>query len=72
MGVHVSAACPQCHILLVEGTSNAVSDLGASAVALVAFGAGSVLGGYDYAGLGYPMSAPPLETPPVETPKDEP
>jgi subtilase family serine protease len=35
----VSAACPQCHILLVEGTSPAVSDLAASVDAAAALGA---------------------------------
>jgi subtilase family serine protease len=42
----VSAACPKCHILLVEGTSNAVSDLGASAVTAARLGASAISNSY--------------------------
>jgi subtilase family serine protease len=42
----VSAACPQCHILLVEGNSPAVSDLAASVDTAVALGANVVSNSY--------------------------
>jgi subtilase family serine protease len=42
----VSAACPQCHILLVEGNSPAVSDLAASVDTAVALGASVVSNSY--------------------------
>ncbi|HEY1914645.1 MAG TPA: S53 family peptidase [Streptosporangiaceae bacterium] len=42
----VSAACPQCHILLVEGTSNAVSDLAASEVTAAKLGADVISNSY--------------------------
>jgi subtilase family serine protease len=42
----VSAACPRCHILLVEGTSNAVSDLGASVVTAARLGASAISNSY--------------------------
>jgi subtilase family serine protease len=45
----VSAACPHCHILLVEGNSNAVSDLATSVDTAVALGANVVSNSYGLA-----------------------
>jgi subtilase family serine protease len=42
----VSAACPQCHILLVEGNSPAVTDLAASVDTAAALGANVVSNSY--------------------------
>lgn len=42
----VSAACPKCHILLVEGDSPLVSDLGASVTEAVKLGASVVSNSY--------------------------
>jgi hypothetical protein len=42
----VSAACPQCHILLVEADSTSLDDLGASVNAAVAAGATEVTNSY--------------------------
>jgi len=42
----VSVACPQCHVLLVEGNSPAVSDLAASVDTAVALGANVVSNSY--------------------------
>jgi hypothetical protein len=49
----VSAACPSCHILLVEANSNSISDLGTSVNTAVALGARYVsnsYGGFEYHG----------------------
>ena len=42
----VSAACPQCHILLVEGNSNLVSDLAASEMTAAHLGAAAISNSY--------------------------
>jgi hypothetical protein len=42
----VSAACPNCHILLVEGTSSLVTDLATSEVTAASLGAGSMSNSY--------------------------
>jgi subtilase family serine protease len=42
----VSAACPKCHILLVEGTSNAVSDLATSVTTAARLGADVISNSY--------------------------
>jgi subtilase family serine protease len=44
----VSAACPQCHILLVEGTTEEPADLGASVNEAVKLGANEVSNSYGY------------------------
>jgi subtilase family serine protease len=49
----VSAICPNCHLLLVEATSNSMSDLGAAVNTAVAMGANVVsnsYGGPEYSG----------------------
>jgi subtilase family serine protease len=51
----VSAACPECHILLVEGTSASFVDLGTSENTAVALGANEVsnsYGGTEFGGIG--------------------
>jgi subtilase family serine protease len=53
----VSAICPNCHILLVEASSNSIADLGASVNEAVALGANVVsnsYGGPEYSGDRYP------------------
>jgi subtilase family serine protease len=42
----VSAACPRCHVLLVEADSNAVSDLAASAATAASLGADAISNSY--------------------------
>ncbi|HEY3954190.1 MAG TPA: S53 family peptidase [Streptosporangiaceae bacterium] len=42
----VSTACPKCHILLVEGTSNAVTDLATSVTTAARLGAGVISNSY--------------------------
>jgi subtilase family serine protease len=42
----VSAACPQCHILLVEGNSSLVSDLAASVMTAASLGADVISNSY--------------------------
>lgn len=42
----VSAACPRCHILLVEGNSSLIDDLGASVDTAVRLGADAVTNSY--------------------------
>ncbi|WP_202233123.1 carboxypeptidase regulatory-like domain-containing protein [Actinacidiphila reveromycinica] len=46
----VSSACPQCHILLVEGDSAALGDLGAAADTAVSLGAKFVSNSYGLSG----------------------
>ncbi len=67
----VSAACPECHIMLVEGSGEAPSQLAASVNEALALGANEVSNSYGYPELYEPLAEPTAAnrtTPATSTP----